>query len=57
MYFFTEEILTAAFCDGPEPGQSMRYLRKLQERFSVLVLDTKKQPTSRGKKTAQSKAA
>lgn len=51
MYFLAEETLTAALYDGSEPGQSVHYLRKLKECFSILVLDIKKQTTSQEKKT------
>lgn len=43
-------------CDRPEAGQSVQYLWKLKECFSILVLDIKKQPL-RKKKIAQPKAA
>lgn len=57
MYFLTEEILTAALYDGTEPGQSVQYLWRLKECFSILVLDIKNQTTSQEKKIAQPKAA
>lgn len=55
--FLTEEILTDAFCDRPEAGQSVQYLWKLKECFSILVLDIKKQTTSQEKKDCPTKSS
>lgn len=41
--FLTEEILTDASCDRPEAGESVQYLWKPKECFSILVLNIKKQ--------------
>lgn len=51
MYFFAEEILTAALYDGSEPGQSVQP----KECFSILVLDITEQTTSQEKKLPNQK--